>query len=126
MLVSNYFILRLRLLSNTHWQIFDNKRLMVSDYGLLPLKELEAEENSSSGRKGRRKGVRRPSSALEAGEGDGSSSSTVTSVAPVAQAGAIWTAPEVVEGEPHSEQSDLYSYGGVIYEVTSRDGNRRR
>ncbi|CAN0575598.1 unnamed protein product, partial [Laminaria digitata] len=32
-----------------------------------------------------------------------------------------WVAPEVAEGEEHSQRSDLYSYGGVLYEVWTID-----
>lgn len=100
---------------------------MVSDYGLLPVKKANdlANENLS--------GSKQRMSAAAA-----SSSSAATNVAPVstvagagsgvngvggqgAGAGAVdrWTAPEVaIDGEEHTPQSDLFSYGGVLYEVS--------
>ena len=31
-----------------------------------------------------------------------------------------WTAPEVFEDQPHTEKSDVYSYGIILYELLSR------
>lgn len=76
---------------------------MISDYGLLPVKHIR--EKSLGGSK-QRAGLP-PMGADVGSEMMGTSSDDG------------WIAPEVADGEEHTQQSDLYSYGGVLYEVSA-------
>lgn len=91
---------------------------MVSDYGLLPLEALKETESKGG----------------DGGGGNDTKSKDKTREAPASireeataemleAAGQAWVAPEVQDGEPHSQHSDLFSYGGVLFEV-KRTGGR--
>eukprot|EP00903_Cladosiphon_okamuranus_P017406 g16030.t3 len=92
--------------------VFDNLRLMVSDFGLGPVKEANARLEKEMPR--RKDGsVESPAVSVErSGPGDDAAAEE--------EAGGddCWVAPEVaLDGEEHTHQSDLFSYGGVLYEL---------
>lgn len=94
-------------------QVFENNRMVISDYGLSAVKS-----------------IRDKGSASEAGCFFGKKRST-RNVPPPAGSGSEevvrgrgqkeedpWVAPEVFAGGEHTQQSDLYSYGGILFEVS--------
>lgn len=82
-------------------------RLVVSDYGLLPIKAIERETSAA---------VKQRAGSRQSG-GSGGGPASPAGVAGASAAPEDWVAPEITEGHEHSNQSDMYSYGGVLYEV---------
>lgn len=89
-------------------QVCDNHRLMVSDYGLLPVKHMT---EKSLGVSKQRAGLP-PASGVASDEATKAAGARAT-----ARGEECWVAPEVLQGEEHTNLSDLYSYGGVLFEV---------
>ncbi|CAN0331602.1 unnamed protein product, partial [Ectocarpus fasciculatus] len=114
--------------------VFDNLRLMVSDYGLLSVKAENNNNNKNHARVGGNgpkhhqlppAGFSSPMAAAAAAAAvaagvDGSAAPPVVSSGGSGEE--CWTAPEVcIDGEGHSYESDVFSYGGVLYELLAEE-----
>ncbi|CAN0195166.1 unnamed protein product, partial [Ectocarpus sp. 8 AP-2014] len=116
--------------------VFDNLRLMVSDYGLLSVKaENNNNNNNNNARVGGNgskhhqlppAGYSSPMAAAAAAAAVAAGVDGSAGPPPVVSSGGpeeeCWIAPEVcIDGEDYSYESDVFSYGGVLYELLAEE-----
>ena len=95
----------------TRCQVFENNRLVVSDYGLLTMKSIREKCSSEPSFFGKKRPKGTPPPPPPAGSGSEEAVQWRGEKEP-------WVAPEVSAGGEHTQQSDLYSYGGVLFEAS--------